>query len=62
MPQNFLDFCETRVTLCTFGVPKQGLAESARYIAPVLGSPSVGWLSLQTLWDEIIESDPDLIE
>ncbi len=36
--------------------------EAARSIASTLGSSSFGWLSFQTLWDEIIASDPDLTD
>jgi len=54
--------CESQLLAEAAGVPKPWPAESARYIASVLGAPKVGWLSFQTLWDEIIESDPDLVD
>lgn len=34
----------------------------ARALANSLGSPEFGWLSFQTLWDEIIVSDVDLFD
>jgi ribulose-5-phosphate 4-epimerase/fuculose-1-phosphate aldolase len=54
--------CESQLLAEAAGAPKQWPPEGARYIASVLGAPKVGWLSFQTLWDEIIESDPDLVE
>ena len=41
--------------------PTQWQAEDARWLASVLGSPTFGWLSFQTLWDDIIASDPELV-
>ncbi len=34
--------------------------DDARSIRAALGSAEFGWLSFQTVWDEICESDPDL--
>jgi ribulose-5-phosphate 4-epimerase/fuculose-1-phosphate aldolase len=42
--------------------PSHWQAEDARWLASVLGSPTFGWLSFQTLWDDIIASDPDLVD
>jgi len=36
--------------------------EGARGLARGLGSPDFGWLSFQNTWDEIVESDPDLLD
>jgi hypothetical protein len=36
--------------------------DDARWIASMLGTPLFGWLSFQTLWDDTILSDPDLLE
>jgi len=54
--------CEAQLLAEAAGTPKLWPADSARYIASVLGSPKLGWLSFQTLWDEVIASDPDLLE
>jgi len=37
-------------------------ADQALGIRAALGNPTFGWLSYQTLWDEIIYSDPDLVD
>jgi hypothetical protein len=42
------------------GTPTQYPAEDASWLASTLGSPRFGWLSFQTLWDDIAASDPDL--
>jgi ribulose-5-phosphate 4-epimerase/fuculose-1-phosphate aldolase len=52
--------CEAQLLAEAAGEPKHWPAEAARGIASALGSPMFGWLSFQTLWDEIIASDPDL--
>lgn len=36
--------------------------KAARGIKRALGSPEFGWLSFQTLWDEIVTSAPDFME
>lgn len=41
--------------------PSTWATEDARWLASVLGSPQFGWLSFQTLWDEITISYPDLV-
>jgi ribulose-5-phosphate 4-epimerase/fuculose-1-phosphate aldolase len=35
--------------------------ELARRLGAGLGSPDFGWLSFQTLWDEIVDSDPEFL-
>ena len=43
------------------GTPRRWPEEAARGVAKVLGSAAFGWSSFQPLWDEIVESDPDLL-
>ena len=54
--------CEAQLMAEAAGKPTQWSVEDARWLASVLGSPTFGWLSFQTLWDEIIASDPDLVD
>ena len=54
--------CEAQLLAEAAGTPTQWPPEDARWLASVLGSPTFGWLSFQTLWDEIIRSDPDLVD
>ena len=37
-------------------------AEMAAGLAKGLGSPNFGWLSFQTLWDEIVDTNPDFLD
>jgi ribulose-5-phosphate 4-epimerase/fuculose-1-phosphate aldolase len=52
--------CEAQLLAEAAGTPKHWPADAARGIANALGSSMFGWLSFQTMWDEIIVSDPDL--
>ncbi|SCK55210.1 Ribulose-5-phosphate 4-epimerase/Fuculose-1-phosphate aldolase [Variovorax sp. HW608] len=54
--------CEAQLLAEAAGKPTRWNEEDARWLASVLGSPTFGWLSFQTLWDEIIASDPDLVD
>ena len=54
--------CEAQLLAQSAGTPTLWPPEDARWLASVLGSSKFGWLSFQTLWDEIIASDPDLID
>lgn len=54
--------CASQLLAEAAGTPKHWPVELARNIARGLASPQFGWQSFQTLWDEIIESDPDLVE
>ncbi|MEJ8809658.1 class II aldolase/adducin family protein [Variovorax ureilyticus] len=54
--------CEAQLMAEAAGKPTHWREEDARWLASVLGSPTFGWLSFQTLWDEIIASDPDLVD
>ncbi|MDM0051958.1 class II aldolase/adducin family protein [Variovorax sp. J22R115] len=53
--------CESQLLAEAAGKPTHWQTEDARWLASVLGSPTFGWLSFQTLWDDIIASDPDLV-
>jgi len=52
--------CDVQLRAEAAGAPLLYDPEDARWIASVLGAPLFGWLSFQTLWDEILLSDPDL--
>jgi len=54
--------CESQLLAEAAGTPKLWPQEDARWLASILGSLMFGWLSFQTLWDEIIASDPDLLD
>lgn len=54
--------CEAQLMAEAAGKPTVWQTEDARWLASVLGSPTFGWLSFQTLWDEIVVSDPDLVD
>ena len=53
--------CQVQLLAEGAGEPQTWPPEAARGIAGALGSPELGWLSFQTMWDEIIASDPDLL-
>ena len=53
--------CHIQLLAEAAGEPARWPDESARRLAAGLGSPEFGWLSFQPLWDEIVESDPDLL-
>ena len=44
------------------GTPLHINAEDARYTRENIGFPLAGAFSFQPLWDEIIESDPELFD
>ena len=52
--------CESQLRAEAVGSPVKFPAADARWIASVLGTPLFGWLSFQTLWDELIPGNPDL--
>lgn len=54
--------CQTQLMAEAVGPPRHWPAAAARGVAAGLGSPGFGWSSFQTLWDEIIASDPDLLD
>lgn len=54
--------CQVQLLTQAAGTPELWPADAASGIRNTLGSPQFGWLSFQTLWDEIIASDPDLLD
>ena len=54
--------CEVQLMVEAVGTPERWPDDQARRLAQALGSPGFGWLSFQTLWDEIVDSDPDLFD
>ncbi|MDH3680167.1 MAG: class II aldolase/adducin family protein [Acidimicrobiia bacterium] len=54
--------CQVQLLAQAAGEPERWPPELARGLAVGLGSPEFGWLSFQTVWDEIGESDPELFD
>ncbi len=54
--------CQIALMTRAAGIPHLWPEEAARGIKSALGSAHFGWLSFQTLWDEIAASDPDLFD
>ena len=54
--------CEAQLMVQACGKSSVYAPEDARWLASVLGSAQFGWLSFQMLWDEIIQSDADLVQ
>ena len=52
--------CEAQLRAEAVAAPTRFKDADARWIAAKLGSEAFGWLSFQTLWDDIVASDPDL--
>lgn len=52
--------CDDQLRAEAAGTPTRYADEEATWLASTLGSPRFGWLSFQTLWDDIAQSDPDL--
>lgn len=52
--------CQVQLLVEAAGQAERWPDEMARGLSRGLGSPEFGWLSFQPMWDEIIESDPDL--
>lgn len=52
----------TTAASATAGPPQMWPETMAQAIRRALGSPEFGWLSFQTLWDDIIVTDPDLLD
>ncbi len=52
--------CDDQLRAEAAGRPTQYPADDARWLVSTLGSPRFAWLSFQTLWDDIVASDPDL--
>ncbi|HEY6598858.1 MAG TPA: class II aldolase/adducin family protein [Pseudomonadales bacterium] len=53
--------CQTQLLAEAAGTPNLWPADRARDLANRLGTPGWGWMSFQTLWDELIASEPDLV-
>lgn len=54
--------CHVQLLAEAAGEPLRWPEDAARGLAKGLGSAEFGWLSFQTVWDEIVESDPDLFD
>lgn len=54
--------CETQLRAEAAGTPLKTPEADARWTASVLGTPLFGWLSYQTLWDELLPGNPDLAD
>ncbi len=54
--------CQAQLLAEAAGKPKQISPEAARYTKAQTGFPIAGWFSFQPLWDEIIRTDPDLVD
>lgn len=54
--------CQVQLLAKAAGEPEVWPEAMAIGLSKALGSPEFGWLSFQTVWDEIIESDPDLFD
>jgi len=52
--------CDDQLRAEAAGKPTRYEAEDAKWLASTLGAPRFGWLSFQALWDDILQSDPDL--
>jgi ribulose-5-phosphate 4-epimerase/fuculose-1-phosphate aldolase len=52
--------CDDQLRAEAAGMPNPYAPEDARWLASTLGSPRFAWLSFQTLWDDIVATDPDL--
>lgn len=53
--------CDDQLRALAAGTPTLYAPEDAAWLASTLGSPRFAWLSFQTLWDDVIASDPDLV-
>ena len=54
--------CHVQLLTQAAGTPELWPAEAARGISKALGSSQFGWLSFQTLWADIVHSNPDLLD
>lgn len=54
--------CDDQLRAEAAGRPTAYADEDARFLAGTLGSPSFAWLSFQTLWDDIVGTDPELLD
>lgn len=54
--------CEAQLRAEAAGSPLKMPVDDARWIASVLGTPIFGWLSFQTLWDQLVLTNRDLAD
>ncbi len=54
--------CQAQLLAEAAGTPERWPDEPARALAGAFSAPAMGWLAFQTLWDEIIDTDPDLFD
>ena len=54
--------CHTQLLAEAAGTPKMWPPDEARMLARGLGSSTFGWQSFQPFWDELIESDPNMLQ
>jgi ribulose-5-phosphate 4-epimerase/fuculose-1-phosphate aldolase len=54
--------CQAQLVAEAAGTPLHINAEDARYTRENIGFPLAGVFSFQPLWDEIVETDPDLFD
>lgn len=54
--------CDDQLRAEAVGKPSHYSSEEALWLSSTLGSPRFAWLSFQTLWDDVVISDPDLFD
>ncbi len=54
--------CQAQLLAEAAGTPKLIAPDDARYTRDLTGFPLAGWFSYQPLWQDIVESDPDLFD
>ncbi|MGE0732678.1 MAG: class II aldolase/adducin family protein, partial [Acidimicrobiia bacterium] len=54
--------CQVQLLADAAGTPELWPAETARRLATAFSNPTMGWLAFQTLWDEVVDTDPDLFD
>jgi ribulose-5-phosphate 4-epimerase/fuculose-1-phosphate aldolase len=53
--------CQAQLLAEAAGTPELWQPDEARIMVSATGTPEFGWASFQTFWDEISESDPELL-
>jgi ribulose-5-phosphate 4-epimerase/fuculose-1-phosphate aldolase len=53
--------CQAQLLAEAAGTPERWQPDEARMMVSSTGTPEFGWASFQPFWDEISESDPDLL-
>jgi ribulose-5-phosphate 4-epimerase/fuculose-1-phosphate aldolase len=54
--------CQAQLLAMAAGDPISIRPEYAAYTAEQTGNPLAGWFSFQPMWDEILQSEPELLE